>query len=489
MSFEALKTVILRTEYRTEQRTILTPENASTLIACNVIVLVESSKDRVYTDVQYKDAGCIIVPPGTWRDLPVYQTLVLGLKELPDTITNVQHNMVHFQHCLAGQKGSNVALNNLRNGCLYDLEYFINDQGIRLFSFGRYAGFVGAALGIKKWISKQLNTDFYTNYQSKYTANQLSTQIKTEFINSKLCQPHVLIIGANGKCGRGAIDLLDKASITNVTKWDLADTKGKNGPFDKILDFDIFINCVAINHSGIPNPSLTLNSLKRNRNLSVIVDVSCDVHSTYNAIPFNTRTTSLDKPFYDFSYITELGDEKSLALCSVDNLPSLVPKDASDEFSKSFFEILLEFDKGSWIYARRRFMEKVYTIPKHIVTNIVPPLAELVTDKWTVNLASEQTKQSLFQITDPIIQVESIIEQTTVTPTEATTEIVNVIHSNNVSESTTLLEVGEVIETTDEQLLQEHEYEHNIDFPTKVIDADTFSETESREVTTIEPSV
>lgn len=50
-------------------------------------------------------------------------------------------------------------------------------------------------------------------------------------------EPRILVIGALGRCGRGAVDLCLKAGISteNVLKWDMAET-AKGGPFVEIVE-------------------------------------------------------------------------------------------------------------------------------------------------------------------------------------------------------------------------------------------------------------
>ena len=52
--------------------------------------------------------------------------------------------------------------------------------------------------------------------------------------------PQVLIIGALGRCGRGAVDLCKAAGLSDsqLLKWDLEETK-KGGPFKEIKDSDV----------------------------------------------------------------------------------------------------------------------------------------------------------------------------------------------------------------------------------------------------------
>lgn len=82
----------------------------------------------------------------------------------------------------------------------------------------------------------------------------------------------------------------------NILKWDLDET-AKGGPFQDILDVDIFVNCIYLS-SAIP-PFVSpdqLNKAGANRRLSVIVDVSCDTTNPFNPIPVYNINTTFDNP-------------------------------------------------------------------------------------------------------------------------------------------------------------------------------------------------
>ena len=55
-------------------------------------------------------------------------------------------------------------------------------------------------------------------------------------------RPRVLVIGALGRCGRGALELCRSVGIPEecLLKWDLPDTK-KGGPFVEIRDSDVCV--------------------------------------------------------------------------------------------------------------------------------------------------------------------------------------------------------------------------------------------------------
>ena len=96
--------------------------------------------------------------------------------------------------------------------------------------------------------------------------------------------PKIMVMGALGRCGRGAIDLVKAVGLddSHVTGWDIKETS-KGGPFNEILEHDIFINCIYLS-SPIP-PFLTNKTLEESgssRRLSVMVDVSCDPNNPNN---------------------------------------------------------------------------------------------------------------------------------------------------------------------------------------------------------------
>lgn len=91
------------------------------------------------------------------------------------------------------------------------------------------------------------------------------------------------------------IDVERSCFRDDILKWDLAETV-KGGPFQEILDVDVFINCIYLS-SSIP-PFLTKEQIHvagQSRKLSVVVDVSCDTTNPFNPIPiYNINTTFSD---------------------------------------------------------------------------------------------------------------------------------------------------------------------------------------------------
>jgi saccharopine dehydrogenase (NAD+, L-lysine-forming) len=65
-------------------------------------------------------------------------------------------------------------------------------------------------------------------------------------------------------------------SRDNIVKWDMAETK-KGGPFQEIIDVDIFVNCIYLSQ---PIPKFITSEFMAqsgdSRRLAVVVDVSCE---------------------------------------------------------------------------------------------------------------------------------------------------------------------------------------------------------------------
>jgi saccharopine dehydrogenase (NAD+, L-lysine-forming) len=75
------------------------------------------------------------------------------------------------------------------------------------------------------------------------------------------------------------------------------DETAKGGPFQEILDVDIFVNCIYL--ATHISPFLTegqIYSAGKTRRLSVVVDVSCDTTNPYNPIPIYSVNTTFFEP-------------------------------------------------------------------------------------------------------------------------------------------------------------------------------------------------
>jgi saccharopine dehydrogenase (NAD+, L-lysine-forming) len=176
-------------------------------------------------------------------------------------------------------------------------------------------------------------------------------------------KPSSLVLGALGRCGSGAVDLLEKIGCPEIKKWDLAETKERDGPYPEIIESDIFVNCIYLS-KPIP-PFVNKESLQSpERKLSVVCDVSCDTTNPHNPIPIYDINTTFDKPTVDVSVP---GNGPKLSVISIDHLPSALPRESSEAFSNALLPSLMALkDRATtpvWQGAEKLFQEKVETLP------------------------------------------------------------------------------------------------------------------------------
>lgn len=299
--------------------------------------------------------------------------LIIGLKELPEEDFPLHHTHVQFAHCFKLQKGYQSVLQRFPRGggTLYDLEFLAEPSGKRVAAFGYHAGYAGAALALLVW-SHQLQhpqTPYpsiasYPNEQTLISDVRASLEKGRALNNSK--PPRVIIIGALGRCGRGGVDMCRAAGLpdSQILQWDLAETAA-GGPFQEVAESDIFINTIYLT-SPIP-PFITKDVLaKPGRKLSVVCDVSCDPNNPHNPVPVYSEWTTFDKPTLK---VDISGDENKgeLSVISIDHLPSLLPREASEAFSGDLLPHLLRLDRRHedpvWVGAEKLFREKVESLP------------------------------------------------------------------------------------------------------------------------------
>lgn len=318
-----------------ERRSPLTPTGASTLIKNGATVFVEKFEDRIFKLEDYQAVGCKIVEKDSWKEAPA-STYVLGLKELKEDSFDLKHNHIYFAHVYKGQDGAAEVLSryNKGKGKLFDLEFLTNDEGRRIAAFGKWAGYVGAAVATKYFFHQQINASEKFPSLRSYEDKEILIKEILELKNRSSLLPKIIIIGALGRCGSGANEFLQDVGL-NATLWDYEETK-KGGPFPEILEHDIFINTALI-MKKIP-PFLDKDILKKSKKLSTICDVSCDPTGDLNPIPIYNQITSWEEP--------ALKVENGIDVISVDNLPSVLPKESSEDFAEQLLPHLLELNES-----------------------------------------------------------------------------------------------------------------------------------------------
>jgi saccharopine dehydrogenase (NAD+, L-lysine-forming) len=334
----------VRAEQRVhEERVGLTPEGATALLEAGIRVTVEQSSVRAISIDGYRAAGCEIGVENAWPDAPA-DAIVFGLKELPEDGTPLRHRHIMFGHAYKGQPAGRVLLQRFKagGGSLYDLEYLVGEDGRRVAAFGYWAGFAGAAVSLKCWAAGQRGgiCGPVAVYASRAA---LVAELEREMAG--LSRPSAIIIGALGRVGTGAADCLNALGV-QPTKWDMAET-ASGGPFPEVLAHDIFLNCILA-RPGCPVfvPASALNGA---RQLTVIGDIACDPTSDFSPIKVYNQATDWDAP------ALRVAENPVLDVTAIDNLPSLMPVESSEDYAAQLLASLLTLgDLGGGVWGRAK---------------------------------------------------------------------------------------------------------------------------------------
>lgn len=344
----------VRAEQRpNEERVGLTPEGAAALVKAGLHVSVEESSVRAIPIDGYSAAGCEIVAENLWPHAP-RDAIIFGLKELPEDGTPLIHRHIMFGHAYKGQPAGRELLKRFKagGGTLYDLEYLVDETGRRVAAFGYWAGFAGAAVALKCWAAQQRGG--IAGPVAKYPGRAaLIADLQREMAG--LARPRAIVIGALGRVGSGASDLCTQMGVP-VTKWDMAET-ASGGPFPEVLEHEIFLNCILA-RPGCP-VFVPASAKTDPRKLTVIGDIACDPTSDFSPIKVYDRATDWHAP------ALRVADAPPLDVTAIDNLPSLLPVESSEDYAGQLLPSLLtltDLSTGVWGRAKAEYDRHIATL-------------------------------------------------------------------------------------------------------------------------------
>ena len=96
-------------------------------------------------------------------------------------------------------------------GSLYDLEFLTDAQGRRVAAFGFHAGFAGAAAGALAHAAQKNGKTL--GLLEPYPNEAAMVQDVRQKLGGSGKGIRALVIGALGRCGRGAVDLFRKIGM------------------------------------------------------------------------------------------------------------------------------------------------------------------------------------------------------------------------------------------------------------------------------------
>jgi len=372
---------ILREARVDENRAPFSPAQIANLLDKfpNLRILVQPSKRRCFKDENYLKAGAQITDDLSSADI------IFGVKEVEISTLIKNKTYLFFSHTNKVRQYIGKVINDKaiiykkellkevikKNITLIDYENLrdISGEGYRYLGFGRFAGIIGTYntlnLYLKLYAEQPLPRAFeVNNYEEvkKLISKQNFNKIK-------------ILLTGSGRASKGSIEMLKHANIRQVTLNDYLKKKYDEAIFCNIsakkhvvrkdgktfsdqdynlnphkynskvknylLDADMFIAC----HYWDPQfPKLFYpNQINEFKNLKIIGDITCDINGS---VPTTIRSTSITKPYYSINTDSMKEMElcnKGIAVMAVDNLPSELPQDASEEFGNSVISEILPY--------------------------------------------------------------------------------------------------------------------------------------------------
>jgi saccharopine dehydrogenase (NAD+, L-lysine forming) len=343
-----------------DRRAPFTPKQLSYLseeYVDSLSFFVESSPDRCFSDEEYIQEGIEVVADISFCDL------LMGVKEVPVSQLIPNKSYIFFSHTIKGQAQNRKLLQSIleKNITLMDYEVLKDMNGNRTVAFGHWAGIVGAYNGLWAYGKKSGLYDLKRALECFDKA-----ELDQELLKVQL-PPIKIVVTGTGRVGKGVVEVLAQVGIRHVgTKEFLLQyfdeavytvlsteeyyRRKTDGGYDKeefygfpekyeshFLKFaEVSDILMAASYWDPKAPKLfKMEDISSDEfAISVIADITCDINGS---IPTTVKTCSTLNPIFDidresYQVLPAFGKQTSISVMAIDNLPTELPRDASEDF-------------------------------------------------------------------------------------------------------------------------------------------------------------
>jgi len=385
--------IVKESEDIQERRAPLTPRDVLWLKKRGIDTEVQSSHIRIFKDSQYKKCKAKIV------DRFKKASLLIGIK--PPKIGELYRNKVYmiFSHTIKGQAQNMPLIKKCidKKITLIDYEKIIDTYGKRLVYFGRFAGVCGLVDSLhflgKKLEYKGIKNPFLIikpayKYRSlnelKRDMIKLGYRIYNKGFNKKIT-PFIIGITGHGNVSLGVQEILDLLYPIEIHPKDmlkfvrhqrhirnrihkivfhreekLRSKKGGGYYFEEYLKYpnrcesnmDKYLSHLNIlvhtSYWDARYPRLVTKDMlhklcSKNFRLEFIADISCDINGS---IELTYKATTIDNPVFTYApkkrKFTDGYNTEGITILARDNLPTELPRDASEHFSSLIREYIYQ---------------------------------------------------------------------------------------------------------------------------------------------------
>ncbi len=380
-------------KYVMERRAPLTPKHVERLIKNKMLdIVVQTSAKRVFTDQEYLKAGARIAD--NLKDC----SLILGVKEMPESFFEQDKTYVFFSHVIKGQSYNMPMLRKMMElGCnLIDYEKIVDEQGRRLIFFGRYAGLAGMinslwSLG-RRFKEYGYETPFLKitqahHYASLAEARKVISEVGQEIAENGLpaeLGPVTIGFTGYGNVSQGAQEICGLLPVKEISPdkllalsqrsmlpgnllykivfkeedlsahndgraFDLHDYYANPADYHSIFEqyiphLTVLMNCMYwdARYPRIVTKSYLKRAFETGRpKLTVIGDVTCDPDGS---IEITHHGTEIEDPVFVYDPVTDkpvMGFRgHGMLVMAVDILPSELPRDSSNGFADALVNFI-----------------------------------------------------------------------------------------------------------------------------------------------------
>ncbi len=352
-----------------DARVALTPIQCARLREVwGLTIVVQTSKIRAYRDDEFRAADIEIVEDVSDCDL------LLGIKEVPADQLVPNKIYCFFSHTIKEQPYNRKLLQAVleKKIHLIDYEVLTEESGKRLIAFGYFAGMVGAHNGM--WTFGQRTNRFHLP-RLRYFRDYKEAK---DWYKEMKIPPMRIVLTGTGRVARGARQVLIDMGIRQIspesylagyfpqepvfTQLESSDyVRHKEGKaFEKaeyyefperfessfepyLSKTDLFINGIFW-HKKAPAFFTVADMQKPSFSIQVIADVTCDI-APESSIPSTLKASTIAEPAFGFDPATGLEAPPFQSNCvdmmTIDNLPSELPRDASEYFGNQFIQYVL----------------------------------------------------------------------------------------------------------------------------------------------------
>ena len=370
---------IIRESRTDDKRTPLVPKNVKSLLNKfnNTKIIVQPSETRCFSNDEYEKESAIIDENLSECDI------ILGVKEIEPNRLIPNKTYIFFSHTAKIQEDNSAVaqgtpgmdkkklLNEIqsKNITLIDYENIRDNLSRRYLGFGRFAGIVGCYNSLNLYLLK-------TNQEQMPRAYELDSYEKLiENIKKKNFKNLKILVTGDGRVAKGVLEFLKLTNLKNITPKECISANNLSSYYcnlptskyviskdNKQFDLQHFIRFPNLYKSQLGSYMQNINLLisshywdpkspklfeKKDlfnfKKLEVIGDITCDINGS---IPTTIRSTTIKDPYFYLNIETFKEVEKNyndLAIMAVDNLPSELPRDSSEEFGNGIVNHVLPY--------------------------------------------------------------------------------------------------------------------------------------------------